>query len=144
MTENPPEWLLVAEKELGVCEIPGPKDNPRIKEYQKSVPEQKEFRDEIPWCSSFVNWVFQQVGIEGTGKATARSWLHWGLHIDKPKFGCVVVMRRGDTWQGHVGLYLGSTTPDTIRVLGGNQGNKVSIINQKVSSVIGYRWPKEE
>lgn len=137
---SPPPWLVVAELEMGVSEIPGPKNNPRIIEYQKSTALQ-DSGDTIPWCSCFANFVVKHAGYIGTDSAVARSWLNNGTELKKPEFGCVVILKRGTGWSGHVGFYVGETTPDTIRVLGGNQGNKVSIENFPKSQVISYRWP---
>jgi uncharacterized protein (TIGR02594 family) len=139
---QPPLWLTIAENELGVTEIPGPKSNNRILEYHKSTT-LKATNDDIPWCSAFVNWVMQKAKIPGTLSAAARSWLSWGVGLNNtyPAFGAVVILRRGNNpAQGHVGFYVGNTTPETVRVLGGNQGDKVSIINYKKEHVLGYRW----
>lgn len=138
-----PAWLAIAEKELGISEKIGSAHNPRILEYHKAT-SLMATTDETPWCSAFANWVMRQVGIQGTTSAAARSWLKWGAELDSkhPAFGCIVVLSRGNNpAQGHVGFYCGSTTPDTIRVLGGNQGDKVSIVNFKKTGVLSYRWP---
>ena len=137
---SPPKWLNIAEHELGVHEIPGPQSEARIVEYH-SATSLKATDDEVPWCSAFVNWCMKQAGIEGTGSAVARSWLGWGVRLKVPAFGCITVLKRGNKWQGHVGFYLGSPTPDTIRIIGGNQHDSVSIENFHRSSVLGYRWP---
>lgn len=134
-------WMEIAFKELGQSELPGPKDNPRIIEYQKATT-LKETGDEVPWCACLTGWCLKEAGIEPTGSAAARSYLNWGETLFKPKFGCVVVLKRGNSsWTGHVGFYFGEDG-DKIRLLGGNQGDKVSIASFPKSSVLGYRWPK--
>lgn len=136
-----PKWMEVAEKELGQHEVAGPKANPRILEYHKATT-LKATSDEVPWCSSFVCWVMQEAGFKTTRSAAARSWENWGISLKKPEFGCVVVLKRGTGSQGHVGFYVGEGS-DHVKVLGGNQGDRVSIANLNKSNVIAYRWPKE-
>ena len=72
-------WMLHAESEaeLRVTESAGESDNPRILEYHKSTTV-KDLRDEVPWCSSFVNWCLKEAGIQGTDSAGAASWTSWG------------------------------------------------------------------
>ena len=42
---------------------------------------------------------------------------------------------------GHVGFAVGKDTAGRLLVLGGNQGNAVSIAAFDVARAIGYRWP---
>lgn len=137
--EFQPPWLAVAKRELGQAEIPGPRDNPRIVEYHAATA-LKASDDETPWCSAFCNWVMLAAGQRGTGKADARSWLQWGVATTTPAYGCVVVLKRGTGWQGHVGFFVGRRD-GLVRILGGNQGNSVSVACFPESSVLGYRWP---
>lgn len=144
MTE--PKWLTIARGEIGVTEIEGPKSNSRIVEYAK-VAIGVEAPDSEAWCAKFVGWVFAKDGLDettGTRKANARSYLDWGEKLDKPALGCVVVFWRVSpkSWQGHVGFYIRSDSTH-VWVLGGNQGNKVSIAKYPKSQVLGYRWPKK-
>jgi len=76
--------------------------------------------------------------------AAARSWLSWGRKLEKPTIGCVVVFWRGkrDGWQGHVGFYAGRARNGDILVLGGNQGDSVSIRPYSADRLLGYRWPE--
>jgi uncharacterized protein (TIGR02594 family) len=134
-----PAWLTVAQGELGVSEIPGSKDNARIVEYHQAT-SLNASDDETPWCSSFVNWCLSQSGYKGTDNAMARSFLNWGRVIALPQKGCVVVFKRGKPPQGHVAFFLEDAGMG-IRVLGGNQGDKVSTTSYPKSDVIGYRWP---
>ena len=138
-----PSWLEVARKEIGVCEVPGSKSNPRILEYDQATI-LKATNDETAWCSAFVNWCFGQVGIEGTRSAVARSWIQWGHEIKEPALGCVCVLKRGlSLWQGHVGFFVGEGPAGHIQILGGNQGNAVKIEAFPVSKIISYRMPPE-
>lgn len=124
MKPEPTPWLTVARREIGVQEVPGSANNPRVVEYlhaTDNLDEKTRSKDETPWCSAFVNWCMQQVGIKGTQNALARSWQEWGKHLDEPYVGCIVVFQREKKF-GHVGFYLGETETH-IRVLGGNQQN---------------------
>jgi uncharacterized protein (TIGR02594 family) len=138
-------WLAVAKREMdtGVDEIQGAGDNPRIAEYHRTttLPSSLADQDETPWCSSFVNWCLAQAGLRGTGSALARSWLDWGIVVERPTRGSITVFRRdGGPNLGHVGFYW-SAAGDRILVLGGNQGDQVSIKGYPKSDVLGYRWP---
>lgn len=136
-------WLRVAQGELDrdVIEVPGSGHNPRILEYQKattlSAPD-----DETPWCSSFVCWCLQAVGVAHTADARARSHLAWGEVLPTPRYGCLVIFSRPPNPRaGHVAFWL-ETTDERVRVLGGNQSNRVSVATFPKSRVLGYRWPK--
>lgn len=134
-----PPWLRTAAGELGVREAAGAVDHPRVLQYLQScerLPAALRASDATPWCSAFVNWCMEQVGIEGTNSAWARDWLHWGKRTTTPKRGDVVVFRRGQG--GHVGFYW-STTATAIQVLGGNQKDAVSIDAYAAKNLLGYR-----
>ena len=96
--------------------------------------------DAVPWCASFVNWCVEQAGLKGSDSKLARSWLGWGEPINTPRPGCLVVLERGPAPQGHVGFFVGAT-PGFVRLLGGNQGDRVSIDSFSAERVIGLRWP---
>ena len=92
------------------------------------------------WCAAFVNAALGATGKSGTDKLNAQSFLNWGTPVDKPQRGDVVVFKRGnEAWQGHVGFYVGEGPDGTIKVLGGNQGNKVSIKTFSTDKLLGYR-----
>ena len=136
-----PKHLWIAIQEIGQSEISGDESNPRIDAYLKTV--DMPGNDEIPWCAAFMNWVVNQVNIPGTGEALARSFLTWGAPMPMPpEIGAVTVIQRGsEPWMGHVGLFMGmSNPPGYIFLLGGNQGNQVSVKSYPVSKVLAYRW----
>ncbi len=94
------------------------------------------------WCAAFVDAILHasnQGG--GTGKLNARSYLNWGVPVDEPRRGDVVVFSRGDPngWQGHVGFFEGYDENGNIRVLGGNQGNSVSVTSYSPERLLGFR-----
>jgi uncharacterized protein (TIGR02594 family) len=138
-----PFWLHTAIKEIGQREIPGPKHNVRILEYGKAV-NLKVTTDEIPWCANVMNWILMVNLLKRTKSAMARSFLDWGINLDAPRYGCVVVFWRGSpsSSSGHVGFYLGMIG-DWVIVLGGNQNNEFTASLYHNSRVLGYRWPEE-
>jgi uncharacterized protein (TIGR02594 family) len=133
------EILGTACLEIGVKEVIGEEDNPRIVEYH-SATSLKATDDETPWCSAFVNWVLKEAGFQGTGNAMARSFLNWGKFLPSPRPGCIVVLKRGEPPSGHVGFYLGQSSSGLFYLLGGNQSNMVKISQYKEEDVLGYRW----
>lgn len=134
-----PKWLTLARSYIGVAEIKGPQHNPKILELWKAAKLGGIKNDEIPWCAGFVGGILEMAGIQSTRADSARSYLNWGFHIGGPLVGCVVVFERGAS-SGHVGFVVGRVGNNLV-VLGGNQGDKVSIAPFDPARVIGYRWP---
>lgn len=133
-------WMDIANKEIGIQEIEGHKHNHRIIEYH-SVTTLKATEDEVPWCASFVSWCLEKANIISTKDAWARSYLNWGVKIDKPIYGCICVFSRGST-SGHVAFYI-SENENQITVLGGNQSDKVCISSYPKERLLSYRMPKK-
>jgi uncharacterized protein (TIGR02594 family) len=97
--------------------------------------------DETPWCSSFANGVCWLLRLPRSKSAAARSWLNVGLPIDlraaRPGYD-VVVLERGAAPAGHVGFFAGQD--DThVFVLGGNQGDAVTVAPFPKAKVLGVR-----
>jgi uncharacterized protein (TIGR02594 family) len=118
------------ELNLGVREVPGRQDNPRIVMYHQTTAGGAA-HDETPWCSSFVNYCVRKAGLEGTDDKRALSWYEQGFGEDvteDPNEGDIVVLRRHSPTEsgGHVGFFI-SQQGDKIQILGGNQGNAISI-----------------
>lgn len=93
------------------------------------------------WCAAFVNASLQQAGVQGTGSNMARSFLKWGTEVKEPQRGDLAVFSRGDPNGpfGHVGFFDGYNPDGTIRVLGGNQGDAVSIAAYSPDQLLGFR-----
>lgn len=141
--QTPPKWMAIALAEVGVREVAGGGDNARVIEYLSTTGLPAEFiRDQTAWCSAFANWCMKQAGIEGTGSAAARSWLAWGTPLKTPRYGCVVILwrKKADSPFGHVAFYAGDRGR-SVMLLGGNQGDAVSLVPYSKSRVLGYRWP---
>jgi len=139
-----PIHLSIALNEIGVTEIPGAGNNPRIAEYLKSVG--LPGIDKIPHCAAFANWVVEGgdhnavTGVQGTDSGLARSFLHWGYAIEKPRLGCIVVLKRGmNPAKGHVGFFLDESR-GFIRILGANQGDRVGVNAYSSLRLLSYRW----
>jgi uncharacterized protein (TIGR02594 family) len=134
--------MRVAVGELGQHELRGKRrNNPRIMDYLRAVGLSS--WDETPWCSAFANWCMVRVGIAGSGRATARSWLGWGttLALLRPQFGCVTVLRRTtNPARGHVGFWVGARAGQAL-LLGGNQSDSVCVKAYPLDHVLGLRWP---
>lgn len=137
-----PPWMTIAAAEMGVQTFPPGQSNPRITAYHANT-NISGYDDKASWCSSFVNWSLEQVGIAGTRSALARSWLEWGEPLDAPVHGCIAVLYRDDpaSWKGHVGFFLRADTKH-VHLLGGNQLEQVREHFYPVESVLGYRWPR--
>jgi uncharacterized protein (TIGR02594 family) len=133
-------WVEIAYREIGVHEVVGRGDNPRVLEYLRStnLDAPSASTDETYWCSAFVNWCVEQAGYAGTDSAWARSWLNWGRNTSAPALGTVAVFSRGSG--GHVAFYI-SRTASGIKVLGGNQSNQVCIATYPASRLLGFRNP---
>jgi len=139
---NEPSWLTIARGEIGVSEVDGDIDNLRIIQYLRTcrIPDGIATHDEVPWCSAALNFCFAAAGYEGTRSLLARSWLDYGRPISKPRLGCVTVLARGLSWQGHVGLWLGEDE-GCVNLLSGNNKNGFNNDWFVKSRVLGYRWP---
>lgn len=138
-----PRWLALAEKEIGVEEVAGPGNNPRILYYHQAT-SLKATVDEVPWCAAFVGRMLLDAGVRPSGSAAARSYLTWGVRLAKPTMGCVVVLWRGTpkSPNGHVGFFV-DQGESTVTLLGGNQGDRVCESKYLKSRVLGYFWPAE-
>lgn len=150
-----PAWLDSAYHELraGVREIPGPEHNPRIVEYMRIAGAHWVTDDETAWCGGFAGFCIVQAGLKPPALSVrARAWLQWGtgLHPQHPAFGAITVLTSGPDPQpgpevidapGHVSFFWGHGHPGSILVIGGNQGNAVTIAAYSVHRLLGYRWP---
>jgi len=138
-----PTWYQIARKELdkGVKEVAGPKSNARILEYHHSCTSSI-ISDEVAWCAAFVGWCLREAGVKSTGSSSARSYMDYGIKLETPKVGCIVVFSRPPKpGQGHVAFYVGKDVNGDLIVLGGNQGNRVSTSTYPSSRLLSHRWP---
>lgn len=139
----------IAKRFVGTEEVAGSVHNPQILAMLKLV-DQSVSSDETPWCSAFVNYVAWLLGCERSNSLSARSWLNVGKPVDPSEAMMgfhVVVLKRGTGDQpgpsvlnapGHVGFFYGFDR-DSVLVLGGNQGNKVTLSTFPRSRILGIR-----
>jgi len=137
-----PKWLELARADLGVAEISGPSANPRVMAYFEAAGADWATDDAVPWCgAAMAAWISAAGYPVPAESPRARAWLEWGTALEAPKVGCVVVFQRGKSEKtGHVALVV-EDKGDRLLVLGGNQGNAVSITGFPKRDVLGYRWP---
>lgn len=134
--EPAPRMLIEARKLLGVKEIVGPDHSPTIMGWAEETGINYK-ADETPWCGLFMAVVAARAGKTIVQSPLwARSWAKWGNAVDVPKLGDVLVFSRESG--GHVGLYVGEDKR-AFHVLGGNQGNAVSIVRISKSRLIAAR-----
>ena len=136
------QLLKIAFNELGTEEITGSEHNPEVLKYAKETGIKGVTTDEIPWCSTFVNWVAWKAGLQISKKANARSWLNVGIKTTSPEPGDIVVFWRESpqSWKGHVGIFLGfSLNNKRVYCLGGNQGNRVSVSAYRTNTVLSFQ-----
>lgn len=142
--------VAVARTYLGLDEIAGRDHNPAIVAMLREVAPWAT-SDEIPWCSAFAFEVALRLGLPRPEKhpARARSWLTVGtpvdLHDARPEED-VVIFRRGTSHAGpevldapgHVAFFV-RLLPGQVEVIGGNQGDSVSVARFHQSDVLGVR-----
>ncbi len=140
---NELKWIKLARTYIGLKEIKGSQHEPKILDLWKAAKLSGIKNDETPWCAGFVGGVLELLGIRSTRADSARSYLNWGSKIGAPIYGCIVIFERG-ALSGHVGFVVGRDAKDNLMVLGGNQGDTVSIRAFDEKRVLGYRWPISE
>jgi uncharacterized protein (TIGR02594 family) len=139
-----PRWLATAWAELGQREVEGASDNARIRAFFRDVGQPASLHDEVAWCAAFVGACIERAGLASTRSLMARSYLRWGAALDEGRFGAVAVLSRGsDPSAGHVGFLLGETASHVV-LLGGNQGDAVSVAAFPKTRLLGLRWPQEQ
>ena len=139
----------IARRFVGQRELGGQMDNPQIMAMLKLDAKWPD-HDEVPWCSAFVNYVCWLINIKRSKSLRARSWLLEGIPVDNDEAQLgfdVVILKRGKGTQpgadviaapGHVGFFAGWQN-ETVRILGGNQGNEVNISTYAKNRILGIR-----
>lgn len=135
-----PIWLTEARKYIGVREIKGAAAESRIVQWWKTIRLGGIREDETPWCAAYVGAMLENVGLMSARSGWAKNYLTWGAPLEYPLIGCIVVFDRLGGG-GHVGFVVGRDEKFRLMVLGGNQGDAVSIAPFDLSRVVGYRWP---
>lgn len=130
----------IAQRYVGIAEVPGTGDNAAIVAMLQ-LDNSWAGKDSVAWCSAFVNHVAWVLRLPRSKSLAARSWLGVGIPVTTPEIGFdVAVFKRGtNPAEGHVGFFAGFDPSGKILVLGGNQGDKVSIAPFAKSDLLGYR-----
>lgn len=140
-------WL--AQRYIGMREVPGSKSNPSVLGMLKLDMEWPE-DDDVPWCSAFLNWIAWNLRLPRSKSLRARSWLQVGRPIEVAEAvpgWDVVILWRGEKPQpgpdvieapGHVGFFAG-LEGDSVLLLGGNQGNAVCVAPYSRGRILGVR-----
>lgn len=134
-----PAWISEAEKHIGTKEIPGDRHEPKILAWWKAIKRGGIKTDEVPWCAAFVGGCLEAVGIISSRYESARSYSTWGVPLSQPVLGCIAVFSRAGG--GHVGFVMGRDQRGRLLILGGNQGDRVSIAPFETARLVNYRWP---
>jgi uncharacterized protein (TIGR02594 family) len=136
--ETAPKILVEAYKLLGVKETLGKDNNPVILNWAETVGLKRQYTaDEIPWCGLFMAFVCHKAAKPiPVNPLWARNWNNFGKPQKVAMLGDVLVFSRGSG--GHVGIYVGEDEK-CYHVLGGNQGDAVSIVRIQKVRCIGIR-----
>lgn len=136
----------MAQRFVGMKEVPGSKNNDAVMAMLR-LDQSWPGSDEVAWCSAFVNYVAWLLRLPRSKSLAARSWLEVGTPTMAPVAGFdVVVLKRGtNPVSGHVGFFAGwGMDQSRVLILGGNQGNQVSIAEFSYTDVLGYRALKTQ
>jgi uncharacterized protein (TIGR02594 family) len=137
------DWMIYARSLIGVREVPGAGNSATIMGWAKRLGAKvlgiTYAADSVPWCGLFAAHVMAHVGIVPPPVAVrASEWGKWGRKLVAPRPGCILTFTREGG--GHVGFYVGED--DThLHVLGGNQGDAVSITRIARNRLSEMRWP---
>lgn len=136
-------WMDIAKSYIGTKEYPGAANNPTILGWAKDlgigVLGIVYGEDSVPWCGLFAAYCTKKAGLSPPKIAVrASAWEKFGVPLAKPAYGAILVFTR--TGGGHVGYYV-SEDAETYHVLGGNQGDAVSITRIAKNRCSAIRWP---
>ncbi|MEA3390011.1 MAG: TIGR02594 family protein [Pseudomonadota bacterium] len=148
MGSTEPAWYLAARNLIGTRESAGASNSPTILGWAKLLGAKVlgivYNADSVPWCGLFVANCLRAGGVDLSDMMVAvraKAWATWGSAIaaDRLTAGAILVFDRAGG--GHVGFYHGEDSSH-YHVLGGNQGDCVSIMRLAKSRCIARRWPK--
>lgn len=141
LTREPgPKMLVEALKLFGTRETAGAGNTPAIMAWAREIGgdiAKVYTADSIPWCGLFAAIVAKRAGKPlPSSPLWARAWASWGDKSPRAALGDVLVFVRNGG--GHVGLYVGEDA-SAYHVLGGNQGDAVSIVRIAKTRCIAVR-----
>ena len=134
-------WMVEAKKVMGLHET---RDRAALAKWLKSDGKTLGDPSKLPWCGDFVDTAIElalpdepRPGKLGENPYWALNWLLFGKACN-PAYGAVVAFERPGG--GHVGFLVGQDEK-RFYVLGGNQGDTVSVTPIDRGRARGYRWP---
>lgn len=136
-------WLAAGMEPYGWHEV---RDNARLRAWLLSDGRTLGDPKAQPWCGDYAETAIRLglpnepfPGALGQNPYWARNWALFGRPT-APTFGCVGVWSRGSG--GHVGFIIGHDA-SAWHVLGGNQGDRVSVtrISKTARELLATRWP---
>jgi uncharacterized protein (TIGR02594 family) len=137
--------MKTARADLGVKEIPGPKNNPRIMELYRLAGFPGVKSEDVSWCAAFVGAHLVINKLKPSGSLLARSYERgWGTKCNEPIYGAVGTFWRGSpqSGMGHTGFIVGANAEE-IFLLNGNYQDGVCYAAIPRSRFTGAWWPKE-
>lgn len=142
-----PRHMAVAISLLGTKEIPGAKSNDRILQWAKDLGLASIYtNDDTAWCGLFFCHVMKEAGrpvvLETKDKydyLRALKFATWGKEVKVPAFGDILIFKRPEG--GHIGFYVGEDKK-AYHVIGGNQGNSVSVTRILKRRLFATRRPE--
>jgi uncharacterized protein (TIGR02594 family) len=136
-----PSWVEEGLKVFGWHEV---RDNARLRAWLRSDGKTLGDPAALPWCGDFTETCIKLAlpgepfpGALGINPYWARNWALFGRDVS-PVYGAVLVFSRGSG--GHVGFAVGQDA-ECFHVLGGNQGDAVSVVRIDRRRLIACRWP---
>lgn len=147
-TDSSPTHMKRAYEDLGLLEWVEEngrkRSNPQVEEYIEVIHGKPLNAMTTPWCAFWLAAI-QELSDQTSAKSgRARASLTWGSEVNslkEAKEGDVIVLWRGthdDGVSGHVGFYVGHDSRN-VYLLGGNQGDTVSIQAFNKNKIIGIR-----
>ena len=136
--ETAPKILVEAYKLIGIKELLGKDNNPKILAWADELGLKNVYTaDEIPWCGLFMAYVCHLAGkLIVNDPLWAKNWLNYGTEQSVAMFGDILVFsRKGGN---HVAIYV-CEDAKCYHTLGGNQGDQVSIVRIDKARCIGIR-----
>ena len=136
---NELSWIAAAREKVGIREVKGSKHSPVIIQWLKNL-KSAWLDDETPWCGTFVAECLREANMRYPSTwYRAKDYLNLPVKLNQPANGCIVIFER--TGGGHVGFCVGKDKSGNLMILGGNQGDMVSIKPFAKDRIVGYRWP---
>ena len=98
----------------------------------------------VPWCAGFINYVLDKAGYYTTNNLSAASYHNYGMRVNEPKPGDIVLLKRTGGSGRHVAFFYGYEIENGIKyimLLGGNQDKSVKVSSYPVNLIVDIRRP---